>query len=381
MENRIIKVEKDFVVVGGGIPGIVSAIQAARLGLKVALINNRGYMGGNASAEINVNISGATGVQEFNYFARETGIMEELILENMHKNVMGNRYVWDAVLSDKLLKETNIELFANTNIDKVETKDGKIVCVSGSQLATEKRFEFYAPFFADDTGEGAVGFLAGAEYRYGREGKAEYGERVAPDTPDNHVLPSTLNFVAKDMGKPVPYVRPDFALNLFETDVLKYRVIPKKGFMFSQWFYEVDGDKNQIDDAEEIIKDHKSLVYGIWDYIKNSGEYDAENYDLQYVSPVPGKREGRRLMGDYVLTESDVFNQSDFTDTLKILIICLLKADVCLPPMLRLVQPALWQRLQRPDRQTALQYTCAKNTIPIQEAFMNHIWMSCKTCC
>ena len=315
MENRIVRKDKDLVIVGGGIPGIVTAIQAARLGLTVALINNRGYMGGNASAEIDVNISGATGVQEFNYFARETGIMEELIIENMHKNVMGNRYVWDAVLTDKLLKEKNIELFANTNIDKVETEDDRIVYVSGSQLATDTRFEFFAPLFVDDTGDGTVGYLSGAEFRYGREGKDEFNERVAPDKPDNHVLPSTLNFVAKDMGKPVPYTRPDFALNLFErSDILKYRVIPKNGFTYSQWFYEIDGDKDQMKDAEEIIMHHKSLVYGIWDYIKNSGEYDSENYDLQYVSPVPGKRESRRLVGDYMLTETDVFEQSDFDD-------------------------------------------------------------------
>ena len=91
MKNRFVKVRKDLVIVGGGMPGIVSALQAARLGLKVALINNRGYFGGNASAEIAVNVSGATGAQEFNYYAREGGIIEELLLENMHRNVNGKK--------------------------------------------------------------------------------------------------------------------------------------------------------------------------------------------------------------------------------------------------------------------------------------------------
>lgn len=316
MKNKVVEVRKDLVIVGGGMPGIVSALQAARLGMKVALVNNRGYFGGNASAEIAVNVSGATGAQEFNYYAREGGIIEELLIENMHRNVSGNRYIWDAVLYDKLRKEENIELFANTNIDEVLCESGRIKTAAGSQLASDKRFVFEAPLFIDDTGDGTLGFLAGAEYRYGREAKNEYGERTAPDQADHYVLPSTLNFQARDTGKKVTYIRPDFALNLFETDFEKYRTIPKNNFAASQWYYELDGDKNQMEDAEEIIRHHKELVYGIWDYIKNSGKYDADQYDLAYVSAVPGKREGRRFLGAYVLKEQDLMEQTDFEDTI-----------------------------------------------------------------
>ena len=308
-------IEKDVVIIGGGIPGIVHAIQSARLGMKVALINDRGYLGGNGSAEIGVCVSGATGTQEFNFFARETGVLEELLLENLHRNPDGNRYIWDGVLTEAVLSEENIELFANTYVDSVETDGNKIISVSGSQNTTEKRFVFKAPVFADNTGDGTVAYLAGANYRYGRESKEEFGERIAPDKADNHVLPSTLAFFAKDMGHKVAYTPPKFALDLSKTDVLKYRIIPKKDFAHSMWFYEIDGDIDQINEAEKIIQDHRELVYGIWDHIKNSGEYDADNYDLEYVSPIMGKRESRRIMGDHILTESDIVEQRDFEDT------------------------------------------------------------------
>lgn len=316
MEFKRYKVKKDLIIVGAGMPGICAAIQAARLGLTVALINNRGYLGGNSSAEIGVSVDGADGCHEFNCYSREAGIVDELRLENLYRNPQRNRYVWDAVLIDAIRKEPNIEVFLNTNIDQVEMEDEKrIKFVSGSQLGSEKRFEFYGLCFLDDTGDGTVGYLAGADYRMGRESKDEFGERIAPDKADDCVIPSTLTFYAKDMGKPVRYIRPDFAIDLTKTDVLKYRTIPKGEFYRFHWYYEVTGSINQIENSEKIIQMHRELVYGIWDYIKNSGEYDADNYDLEYVAPVPGKRESRRLMGDYILKESDIVEQRDFEDT------------------------------------------------------------------
>ena len=185
MEQNIITVKKDLVIVGAGIPGIVHAIQAARMGVKCALINNRGYVGGNGSAEVPINVSGATGTQEFNYFARETGVLEELMLENFNRNPDGNRYIWDSVVMEKILDEENIELFLNTNVYAVDMDGNKIARAYGDQNTTGKIFAFEAPIFADDTGDGNLGALAGAEFRYGREGKAEFGELMfeASDAP------------------------------------------------------------------------------------------------------------------------------------------------------------------------------------------------------
>lgn len=316
MKIKEVTITADLVICGAGLSGICTALQSARMGLKTILISNRPYFGGNASAELMIMIVGASGMQEFNYNARETGVIEELFLENLYRNPDKNRYVWDGILLDKLQAEENLMLFANTCIDEVHMEsDGRIRSVGGLQTTTETRFLFQAPLFVDDTGDGTVGYLAGAHYRYGREARAEFGERFAPETADNGVLPSTMVFFAHDLGHPVKYTPPQFAKDFTKTDVLQYRIIPPDQFHQFQWFYELDGNMNQMDDFEQILEHHRELVYGVWDYIKNSGKYDADNYAFSYISPIAGKRESRRLMGDYILTERDILQQKDFIDT------------------------------------------------------------------
>ena len=324
MRFRTEIIEKDFTIIGGGMPGICAAIQAARLGLSVALINNRGFLGGNASPEARITISGGDGSSEFNFYARESGILEELRLENLHRNPQGNAYLWHTVLLDYVLREKNIFMYLNTNVDEVITKeDGTIESVSGSQMGTEKRFEFKSPYFLDDTGDGTIGYLSGAEFRMGREASSEFGERIAPEEADDHVLLSTLSFYTKDTGRKAPFVLPDFAKSMSVKEALNNRVIPDRipgnsryeGYRM-QWFYEIGYGRNQISDAEEIMQDQRQLVYGIWDHIKKGEQYDSDNFDFEYVSPVTGKRESRRLMGDYILTEKDVVAQKEFEDTI-----------------------------------------------------------------
>jgi hypothetical protein len=310
------RVDKDLVVIGGGMPGIVAAIQAARLGLQVALVCDRGFLGGNASAEIRVIVEGAN-ASEWNFYSREGGIIEEIRLENLYRNPQGNPYIWDTVLRDFVNAEPNIELFLETNVDEVHKQGHRTIeYVAGSQQDSESRFYFQADLFLDNTGDGTVGYLAEADYLMGREGRDEFNERLAPEKPDSYVLPSTLTFIAKDMGRPITYIAPKFAMDIEKTNVLEYRTIPQAQFHRWHWYYELGGTLDQIKDIREIVSQHLSLVYGIWDHIKNSGKYDATNYDLEYVSCIPGKRESRRLIGDYLLTEGDLVNQQDFHDVI-----------------------------------------------------------------
>ncbi len=315
---QVEKIEKryDCVIAGGGLSGVCAAIAAARLGSKVALINNRGYIGGNASAEHYITVNGATGTQEFNFFAREDGIIEEILLENLHRNPSGNRYIWDAVLMDFIFAEENIDLYLNTTVYAADTENNRIHSVSALSSLCEEQYVFYADIFVDDTGDGTLGYLAGAEYMTGRESRAEYGEPIAPEKADHWVQPSTLIFYGTDTGKPVKYIPPHFAMNIEKTKLLKNRVIPPDNFARNQWYYELGGDKDQTRGLTEIMDEQRAFVYGIWDYIKNSGKFQAENYDLAYVASMPAKREWRRLRGDVVLTENDIVNQTVFEDVI-----------------------------------------------------------------
>ncbi len=311
------EIEADVVIIGAGFPGICCAIQSARKGVKVVLINNRGVLGGNTSAEIGVSVDGACDGGRVNINSREGGICSEIITEYQHRTpIKRSRYTFDGVLIDFIDKEPNISLFLNTCIDEASFENGIINSVSGSQNTTETRYTFKAKWFVDDTGDGTIGELVGAEYMIGRESKDTFNERIAPDKADKYVIPSTLTFHAFDAGFKVPFTPPNTAFKITGSDVLKRRVIPKDSFHLFKWYYEIAGEYDHVKDKEQIIRDHKSLVWGIWDHIKNSGEYpNAEQYDIEYMACIPGTREYRRLVGDYIITESDIVDQPDHQDS------------------------------------------------------------------
>ncbi|WP_461219378.1 FAD-dependent oxidoreductase [Lapidilactobacillus salsurivasis] len=307
--------KKDMVVIGGGLAGICAAISAARLGRSVALVHNRSMLGGNSSSEIRVWVSSAT-KHGVNRYARETGIMGELFVENQYRNIDGNPYIWDALLLEKVISEKNIELFLNTEITKVFMEGESIKKVSGNTLGSEQSIDFEAPFFIDCTGDGVIGYLAGADFRLGREGKDEFNESLAPNKPDSKLMGSSLLFYSKEENHKVEFIPPSFAKNIAQTEIAKNRIIHEKDSGAKYWWIEFGGELDVVHDNEAIKGELLSLIYGLWDYIKNSGKYNADNMTLEWVGTVPGKREYRRLLGDYVLKQSDIEEQTPFPDTI-----------------------------------------------------------------
>lgn len=162
-------VKTDVTVVGGGLAGVCAAIAAARLGQTVALVNNRPVLGGNSSSEVRVWVCGATS-HGIHRYARETGIMGELFVENQYRNKDGNPYLWDMVVLEAVQAEPNIQLFLNTDVHEAEAgeeADGgrQIRSVTGWMMGSERSIRFESPVYLDCTGDGLVGFLAGAEFR------------------------------------------------------------------------------------------------------------------------------------------------------------------------------------------------------------------------
>lgn len=203
------KIKKDIVIIGGGLAGICAAISAAKNGASVALVHERPALGGNSSSEIRMVPLGATGGG--NKFAEEMGIIGALKLESLYKNPSGNAHLWDAILLDNILKEPNISLYLNTSIVNVRVQDGRITEVSGFQQVSETSWSFEGSLFIGCTGDGTIGFLAGAEYMRGRESKAQFGESFAMERPDRYTMGHTIYFESRDTGKPVKYIKPDFA--------------------------------------------------------------------------------------------------------------------------------------------------------------------------
>lgn len=310
-------VEADIVVVGGGLSGVSAAVAAARLGKRTVLINNRPVLGGNSSSEVRVWVCGATahGNQRW---ARETGIIGEMLLENQYRNPEGNPIYWDDVVLDTVRREENLELFLNTEVIEVDATgpddDRTIHAVTGWTMGSELRTTFRAPYFLDCTGDGFIGRLAGARHRLGKEGREEFDEPWAPEQPVREFLGSTLLFYTKDLGHPVKYVAPESAKDISTTPIPETRIIRSGDSGAHYWWIEWGGRLDIVDDNEQIRDELRSVILGIWDYIKNSGKFDADNLTLEWIGNIPGKREYRRLIGDYTMRQQDVIDQVDFDD-------------------------------------------------------------------
>ncbi len=306
---RVIEVKCDVAVIGGGMAGISAAVAAARQGAEVLLVNDRPVLGGNASSEIRITVNGATPNE---MKGRETGIVEEILIANHKFNPQESYPVWDHVLYNFVEKEPNLTLMLNTCAMQATTKGNKITSVICWQTTSETQVTIKAPIFIDCTGDGTVAASAGANYRTGREGKAEFGEKFAPDKADGWVMGETIMMITRDLGKPVPFYAPAYAKE-FNPSKAKHRSIKnlKEGF----WWVELGSDYDVIADRAQNYKDLMAYFYGVWDYVKNSGDFpEAENLALDWVGSLPGKRESRRIMGDYILSDVDMLNYKEFED-------------------------------------------------------------------
>lgn len=305
------KVQCQVAVIGGGMAGMCAAIAAAREGANTVLIHNRPVLGGNASSEIRMHIGGADNHARRKN-ARETGLIEEILLEHKHRNPENSYAVFDAVLWEKAAFQENLTLYLNTHMTGVKTQQNRIVKVDAVQLTTEKRIEIQADIFIDATGDGTLGYLSGADFAIGREGKEVYGEAHAPKVSDHCTMGSSLMFKARDMGRPVPFTKPHWA-NTYTEAELKLR--DHSQITSGYWWIELGGkDRRVIEDGEEIRDELLKSVYGVWDHIKNTPGHGAENMELEWVGYLPGKRESRRLLGDYVLKENDCQTGRIFED-------------------------------------------------------------------
>jgi hypothetical protein len=315
-------VEKDFdlVVIGGGISGTCAAISAARNGVKVALVHERSMLGGNSSSEVRLFPEDTL---VFSPWIKESGILEEIVSEERVRNwepyleSLMNCH-WDLVLYEWVVREKKLTLFLNTTMREVEMRDSEhILAVHAAQLGTEKAFILRAPLFMDATGDGVLGYRAGAPFHWGQEGRQEYGETLAPEEPTDEVMGNTLFFRARNTGKPIEFRRPAWSAEFpAEAD------LTGRGHGFIEggyWWIEVGYPLHPIKDNEEIRHEALRQLLGVWDHIKNRCSDTrirdaATNYALEFVGFWPYKRASRRILGDYVLQERDVRSPGSHPD-------------------------------------------------------------------
>jgi hypothetical protein len=315
-ELKTDRLECDVAIIGGGLAGVCAAITAARAGSQVVLVQDRPVLGGNASSEVRLWILGATShMGNNNRWAREGGVIDELLVENLYRNPEGNPLILDTIILEMVVNEPNITLLLNTavhDLEKAEADTIKTVRAFCSQNSTA--YEITAPVFVDASGDGIVGFLAGAAFRIGAEARSEFGEQFAPEKASSELLGHTIYFYSKDTGRPVKYMPPSFALRDI-TKIPRWRDIKFNDTGCRLWWLEWGGALDTIHDSEKIKWELWKVAYGVWNHIKNSGQFpEAETLTLEWVGTIPGKRESRRLEGDVMITQQDLVEQRRHAD-------------------------------------------------------------------
>ena len=340
--ERFEEVRYEVVVVGGGMAGLCCALASARHGARTALINARPVLGGNASSEIRIHISGADQSLKQPDYA-EGGILYELMLENKARNDDFNYCTWDMILFEAAKKQENLTVYQNTVLYDCDTEGGRLTGALCVQETTEMRYRFAADVFVDATGNGTLGYYAGAPFRIGSEPRAEFGEPHAPQAPNFDRMGNTIMMRAVNVGHPVPFTPPAFTKKLTEKQLAKrihcvqmrdtidvsdspdpeeYKrtsMTSSAAIDYGYWWLELMGDgEDIIPQFEDIRDDLMAYAYGIWDHIKNNAEgvhcHGAENFRLDWVGALPGMRESRRMEGDYLLTENDILSHRVFDD-------------------------------------------------------------------
>ncbi|SEF18547.1 FAD-dependent oxidoreductase [Jiangella alba] len=314
---RTERLAADLVIVGGGLAGSCAAVTAARAGIRVVLVQDRPVLGGNASSEVRLWALGATAhMFNNNRWSREGGVLDELLVENVFRNREGNAVLFDTVLLEKVVSEPNVTLLLNTAAIAVEKDGDRIASVTAFCSQNSTRYELTAPLFCDASGDGVLGYLAGAAYRMGAESSEEFGELFAPSESYGGLLGQSIYFYSKDVGQPVSFTPPEWALTDI-TEIPRWRSFDTKVQGCRLWWIEYGGRLDTVHDTESIKWELWKVVYGVWNHLKNSGQFpDAETLTLEWVGLIPGKRESRRFEGLYLLRQQDLVEQTEHSDAI-----------------------------------------------------------------
>ena len=305
--------EFDVCVVGGGMAGMCAAIAAARNGAKTAIVQDRSMFGGNASSEVRMWICGAQGKN-----MRETGVLEEICLENEYLNPTGNYSIWDSVLYGAIRYQPNLTGFLNCTCTDCETEgegdEIRINAIKCWQLTNQTWHTIGAKVFIDCSGDSILAPLSGALHRQGREAREEFDEDIEPKAADRKTMGNSILIQIRRTEQPQSFVAPSWAYKFEQPEDLPHRMSGVNGANF--WWIELGGLEDTIGDSEEICERLMRSAWGVWDYIKNRApeRERAECWGLEWIGSLPGKRENRRYVGAHMMTQHDVRACGPFAD-------------------------------------------------------------------
>lgn len=304
----------DIIVAGGGPAGVPAALAAARLGAKTLLISGRSVIGGNASSEAGIGFNGASARQAN---AREGGIAEEIVRTRFHTGEN-----WQKILDDLCAAEKQLELVRGFWVCQADVRGGEIQSVTAQNIYDNHQIKASAELYIDCTGDGWLGYFAGACYRVGREANWQDKEEFAPASADTLTMSGCIlkgygsddpGPIFENSGQPCAYKAPNW-VPVFPKGKAYGRNIESIG---TPWWLEAPNDYDDLYDAE-MARDELFRIYlGHFNYLKNlwKEKDKASFYCFKRMPYYDAKRESRRLIGDYVLNQNDCVAGRNFADT------------------------------------------------------------------
>ena len=286
----------DLVVVGGGIAGMCAAVSAARGGLNVALVNDRPVLGGNNSSEVRVHLGGYAEIGPNKGLGR-------MIREFGHSrsgNAKPADFYEDTKKDSFIMAEPGVTLYPCYRAVAVDTEGNHITSVTIQSIENNSEMVLRAPLFSDCTGDGTIGALAGADYVSGREARSEYNEPLAPETADAMTMGASIQWYTGQGDKASRF--PEFSYGIEFTPDNCERVT------MGEWKWETGMNRDQIAEAETVRDYGLLVIFSNWSFLKNHlADNEAyRNRSLEWVGYISGKRESRRLLGDYILKQDDI---------------------------------------------------------------------------
>lgn len=324
--------ECDVLVIGAGVSGYCAAIQAGRLGCRTILIEKDMVLGGNAGPNVGV---GITGADRYNQYGTETGLIHELqedaawvqaftqISPGMMPYNISRRY--EAVVQSALSAAGVMVLKQHYAHMPVVNDKGWITGVIIEDLAAFQTVRIDVnSVVIEASGDGEIGVLAGAEYDTGSEAKLEFSERSAPELRNNTVQGTSLVAIAQRTDHEVVFIPPpdtlDFIPRLWFSRIASF-VHHHDGWLTDDvdlkflYVTEAGGTMDTVRDDGQIYEILLKQLWAEWNHIKNGPHREAARcWDLLWVSPKAGKRESRRLLGDVILTQTDLETGRCFPD-------------------------------------------------------------------
>ncbi len=310
--NRVTDNDENFdlIVVGGGIAGVCASISAMNAGCKVLLLQDRDVLGGCNSSEIRVGVGGR--IFDGPY-PKIGNIVKNITPAFSYNRAMSAEWYEDhrklAAFRNCDVRNLRHRVLLGEHVTAIEkAEDNTITAVISVNIHTGKKTRFSAPLFVDATGDATLARMAGASLMYGRESRDTFNESLAPEAADNQVMGHSVLWYSKPQSEASDFPDIDWAIP-FNDDNCYY-------IRGGDWEQETGQYRDMVNDIE-YIRDYGLLtIYSNWAFLKNhSSKKDEFKYDkIDWVSPIGGKRESYRVVGDHILTQNDIENKVDYPD-------------------------------------------------------------------